>query len=115
MKLHNDNRFFKFAQKSYAIISFSSCIPNNRITAKAVVVSLEIPASLSSEFQFQGGQYINVQTNINDEQVRRSYSICSAPENEKLQIGIKEVPKGVFSTYINQSLKVGDVFRSKSS
>lgn len=81
----------------------------DRITAKAVVVSLEIPASLSSEFQFQGGQYINVQTNLNDEQVRRSYSICSAPENEKLQIGIKEVPEGVFSTYINQSLKVGDV------
>jgi Flavodoxin reductases (ferredoxin-NADPH reductases) family 1 len=78
----------------------------DRITAKAVVVSLEIPASLSSEFQFQGGQYINVQTNINDEQVRRSYSICSTPENEKLQIGIKEVPKGVFSTYINLSLKV---------
>ena len=38
----------------------------DRITAKAVVVSLEIPASLSSEFQFQGGQYINIQTHIND-------------------------------------------------
>jgi ring-1,2-phenylacetyl-CoA epoxidase subunit PaaE len=80
----------------------------DRITTKAVVVSFEIPTALKNDFNFLGGQYISVQTHINGEQVRRSYSICSAPHSETLQIGIKEVPEGVFSTYVNQHLKVGD-------
>lgn len=91
--------------------SFHSLKVSNieRITSKAVVVSFEIPDSLKTEFEFLAGQYIGLQAQINGEKVRRSYSICSAPQSGILEVGIKEVPKGVFSGYVNKQLAVGDI------
>ena len=40
--------------------------------------------------------------------VRRSYSICSEPDVESFDVGIKKVQNGIFSTYVNEKLKIGD-------
>ena len=79
-----------------------------RTTADAVVVSFEIPYHLKSTYSFISGQYVSFETEINGVRVRRSYSLCSTPDQPILSVGVKEVPKGVFSSYINQSLRVGD-------
>ncbi len=79
-----------------------------RLTDKAVQLSFEVPEELRASYQFIPGQYLSLQTQINNEKVRRSYSICSSPE-EDLAVAIKEIENGVFSSYANQQLNVGDV------
>ena len=79
-----------------------------RTTTDAVVVSFDVPDNLKSTFSFISGQYITIEAEINGAHIRRSYSLCSTPKESVLSIGVKEVPKGVFSSYINQSLRVGD-------
>ena len=79
-----------------------------RETDNSVVIDLEVPDSLKEEFAFSAGQYLGVRQLIDDEDVRRSYSICSAPGNGHMQIGVKKVPGGQFSTWANDILKHGD-------
>lgn len=81
-----------------------------RESADAVSVSFEIPTSLQIAYQFKQGQYITLKLNIGGEEIRRSYSICTSPYTEKeLRVAVKEVSGGKASTYINKTLKVGDV------
>jgi ring-1,2-phenylacetyl-CoA epoxidase subunit PaaE len=77
-------------------------------TADCVSVSLSVPAALQEIFHYQHGQYLTVRANINGEEVRRSYSICSSPLDHELRIAVKKVENGKFSTWANQSLKKGD-------
>ena len=72
-------------------------------TPNAVLISFEVSDEEKERFGFEAGQYLTLEANINNNLVRRSYSICSAVD-EGLQVGIKEVPEGLFSTYANQSL-----------
>ena len=78
------------------------------ITQEAVILSIKVPAELESLYKYNAGQYINLELNIKGKPVRRSYSICSSPNSELLQVGVKKVPKGLFSTYVNRELKKGD-------
>ena len=77
-------------------------------TRKSVLISFEVPEAEKERFRFEAGQYLTLETKINEKLVRRSYSICSGIE-EGLQVGIKEVPEGTFSTFANQSLHEDDV------
>ena len=77
-------------------------------TADTVSVSFEIPASLTNDFHFIQGQYLTLKQLINDEDVRRSYSLCTSPHDNDLRVAIKQVENGRFSTYANHELKVGD-------
>lgn len=77
-------------------------------TSSAVKVTLAVPANLAQAFEFKPGQYLTFEQCIDDQQVRRSYSICSAP-GEPLQVGIKRMPDGQFSTFANTQLAVGAV------
>ena len=81
----------------------------NSVTEDSVVVSFEIPASLESDYQFIAGQYISLEAEIDGALLRRSYSLCSTPDQKNLSVGIKEVPNGIFSTYANNTLAVGDL------
>lgn len=78
-----------------------------RDTRDAVVISFDIPATLASEFQYQPGQHIILRTQIQGEEVRRSYSICSAIQDTELRIAIKKVSDGVFSTWATTYLEAG--------
>jgi ring-1,2-phenylacetyl-CoA epoxidase subunit PaaE len=79
----------------------------NQQTDKAIKITFDIPDNLKSEFQYKPGQYLTLSANIDNEDIRRSYSICSAP-NEDLSIVVKAIPDGVFSNYAIKNLNVGD-------
>ena len=78
-----------------------SKMPN---TQNAVLISFKISEAENEIFRFEAGQYLTLETNINEKSVRRSF--CCSGVNEALQVGIKEVPEGLFSTHANRSLRV---------
>jgi ring-1,2-phenylacetyl-CoA epoxidase subunit PaaE len=80
-----------------------------RETPDCVSVLFDVPDSLKNEFTFEQGQNISVKKNINGVEVRRSYSICSAPFEKTLRIAVKKIEGGLFSAYANTLLKAGDV------
>ncbi|MEM6964902.1 MAG: 2Fe-2S iron-sulfur cluster-binding protein [Bacteroidota bacterium] len=79
-----------------------------KTTADCSIISLDVLESLREQFHFKQGQYLTLQANINDEVVRRSYSLCSSPLDVEWKVGIKKIPDGKFSTYANEVLQVGD-------
>ncbi len=60
-----------------------------RETADAVSVSFDLPITLKTDYQYKQGQYLTLKLKINNEELRRSYSICTSPYNENdLRIAI---------------------------
>lgn len=82
-----------------------------RETADCVSLVLK-PQDEGVDFSFKAGQYLTLKAEIAGEEVRRSYSLSSAPSENLLRVGIKEVPGGTFSTYANREIKKGDVLES---
>lgn len=80
-----------------------------RETPECVSIAFEIPEELKDTFFYKAGQYLTLRTQINEEEVRRSYSICSAPSEGELRVAVKYVEKGKFSGFANQILKVDDL------
>ena len=78
-----------------------------RLTDSAVSATLGIPDGLRETFAFQPGQYVTLRAEIGGEDVRRPYSICSPPNGKTIDVGIKHVPGGRFSTFANQVLQAG--------
>ena len=77
-------------------------------TKDTVVVEFEIPKQLHENFSFKQGQHLTLRKILNDEDIRRSYSLCSSPLDKKWKVAIKQIPGGVFSSYANTELKRGD-------
>lgn len=77
-------------------------------TEDTVSIAFEIPDALKNDYSFLAGQYLTLRATINGEDVRRSYSLCSAPFEGEWRVAVKQVEKGVFSTYANNDLKKGD-------
>ena len=81
----------------------------------AVALTLNIPAELRDTFDFKPGQYLTLRATIDGQDVRRSYSICSErrllAQHHQVQVGIRAVPGGVFSNWVVNQLKMGDVLR----
>ena len=77
-------------------------------TPDCVSIAFDVPENLQSEFLFEQGQNITIKKEIDGEEIRRSYSICSAPFENELRVAVKKVDGGKFSTYANSSLKAGD-------
>ncbi len=82
-----------------------------RETSDCVSVAFEVPENLAADYQFIPGQYLTLETKINGEAVRRSYSLCSSPFDGELRVAIKEVEGGRFSTWANNELSAGDTMR----
>ena len=78
-------------------------------TTDCVSVVFEVPAELSSTFIYKEGQNLTIKKLINGEEVRRSYSICSAPHEKELKIAVKKVEGGKLSSYMNDELKDNDI------
>ncbi|NQW43313.1 MAG: phenylacetate-CoA oxygenase/reductase subunit PaaK [Bacteroidetes bacterium] len=77
-------------------------------TSDCISVAFNIPANLSSDYAYLQGQYITMHKQIDGEEVRRSYSVCSSPLDGELRVAIKQVDNGKFSTYANKNFKIGD-------
>jgi ring-1,2-phenylacetyl-CoA epoxidase subunit PaaE len=76
-------------------------------TRDAITLTFDVPAELSGTFRFVQGQYVTVRATINGEEIRRSYSICSAVQDGILRVGIKRAPGGLFSNWIMENVKPG--------
>lgn len=79
-----------------------------RETPDAVSVRLELPETLRETFAFKAGQHLTFRREISGEEVRRNYSLCVAPDEGVLKIGVKQIAGGVFSSWVNCELKTGD-------
>ncbi len=78
-------------------------------TSDCVSVALHVPADLKDTFRFAAGQYLTFRTQLNGEEIRRSYSICVSPDEGELRVAVKKVDGGKFSTYANDTLQQKDV------
>jgi len=79
-----------------------------RETDDCVSVAFNVPEPLKPEFRFVQGQNITIRINLNGEELRRNYSICTSPYEQELRVAIKAMPEGRFSTWANTVLKIGD-------
>jgi ring-1,2-phenylacetyl-CoA epoxidase subunit PaaE len=79
-----------------------------RETEDAVSILLNVPPALADAYRFAPGQYLTLRTQIDGEDIRRSYSICSGVNDNELRVAVKRVPKGKFSHFANHHLSVGD-------
>ena len=77
-----------------------------RETRDAIAVPFDVPDALRDVFRFEPGQHLTLRTRVAGEDVRRSYSICSAVGGP-LRIAVKRSPGGVFSTWANEALREG--------
>jgi ring-1,2-phenylacetyl-CoA epoxidase subunit PaaE len=79
-----------------------------RETRDAVAITFAVPAELRRSFRFEQGQHLTLRARIAGQDVRRSYSICSAVQDDTLRIAVKKTQGGVFSMWANETLKAGD-------
>ncbi len=78
-------------------------------TRDCIAVTFEVPPELRDSFQYQQGQHLTLRALVNDEDLRRSYSICSAVQDGALRVAIKRTQGGAFSTWANETLQPGAV------
>jgi ring-1,2-phenylacetyl-CoA epoxidase subunit PaaE len=74
----------------------------------AVCVALDVPDELRDTFRFEPGQHIGVRATIDGQEVRRTYSICSATGEQHLRIGVRLHERGSMSGHLGRQLRVGD-------
>lgn len=77
-------------------------------TKDTSVVTFDVPEHLQERFKFIQGQHLTLKQDINGEDVRRSYSLCSSPIENQWKVAVKQIPGGIFSKYVNAELKRGD-------
>ena len=77
-------------------------------TNDSVVVTLAPPEDAAESFEFTQGQYLTFRRKFENEELRRSYSICSGVGERDLRVGIKKVDDGWFSSWANDELSVGE-------
>lgn len=80
-----------------------------RETPSCVSILFEIPEHLQEIFKFRQGQSLTVRTQLNGEEVRRTYSLCSSPLDMQWRVAVKKVDGGLFSSFANDQVRAGDI------
>ena len=79
--------------------------------AGSAAITLEVPEALRETFDFAPGQFLTLRATIDGQDTRRSYSICSPRQRYvqtgELDVGIKPVAGGTFSTWALAQLAAG--------
>ena len=78
-------------------------------TNEANSIRFEIPDELREPFAFKAGQHLTLRTTIDGEEVRRNYSLCTAPDEADWMVTVKRIGGGIFSNWVGDALKPGDV------
>jgi len=78
-------------------------------TAEANSIRFEIPPELRDAFGFKAGQHLTLRATIDGEEVRRNYSLCTAPADGDWMVTVKRIGGGIFSNWVGDQLKAGDV------
>jgi ring-1,2-phenylacetyl-CoA epoxidase subunit PaaE len=74
----------------------------------AVSLSFAVPDALREAYRFEAGQHLAIRADLNGAEVRRTYSIVSAPTAKDLRIGVRVHAHGSMSTYLAKHAGVGD-------
>jgi ring-1,2-phenylacetyl-CoA epoxidase subunit PaaE len=77
-------------------------------TAEANSIRFEIPPDLRERFAFRAGQHLTLRATIDGEEVRRNYSLCTAPDEQDWMVTVKRIGGGLFSNWVGDNLKPGD-------
>src|SRR4051795_6606086 len=77
-------------------------------TAEANSIRFEIPPELRERFAFRPGQHLTLRTTLDGEEVRRNYSLCTAPDEQDWMVTVKRIGGGLFSNWAGDNLKAGD-------
>lgn len=78
-----------------------------RETPDAVSIRFDMPEELRALFRFAAGQHLTLRADIAGADVRRTYSLCTAPGEDEFRIAVKQMPGGVFSGWANSALAAG--------
>jgi ferredoxin-NADP reductase len=76
-------------------------------TADAVSLVLDIPEHCSAQYRYQAGQFLTLRVTVEGQELRRCYSMSSAPLEDDLQITVKRDPGGVVSNWLNDTVAEG--------
>jgi Flavodoxin reductases (ferredoxin-NADPH reductases) family 1 len=69
----------------------------------AVIWHFDIPSEWQTDYRHHAGQHLTFNQTINDEQIRRSYSICSSSlQADRLSVLVKHIHDGQFSSWAQQ-------------
>ena len=88
------------------------------LTDDSVEVTFTVPAELADDYDHLPGQYVALRTTLEGTEVRRSYSLCRAPEHRtdeqiaagvptRLSVAVKRDEGGLFSTWAQTGLHAG--------
>jgi ring-1,2-phenylacetyl-CoA epoxidase subunit PaaE len=77
-------------------------------TSEANSIRFDVPPDLREAFAFKAGQHLTLRATINGEEVRRNYSLCTAPAEADWMVTVKRISGGVFSNWVADHLKAGD-------
>ena len=77
-------------------------------TDEAKLLVFDVPAMLRERFAFAAGQYLTLRDRVDGESVARSYSICSAEQDDTLRVAVKRAKGGRFSNHVNDHVQAGD-------
>ena len=79
--------------------------------AGSAAITFQVPEELRKEFDFRPGQFLTLRANIEGQDVRRNYSICSPHQRYlaegEIEVGVKPVEGGLFSRWAVTHLKEG--------
>ena len=82
-------------------------VENN--TADTITIEFGIPTHLKSEFDYEPGQYLTVEVDLDGKRHRRAYSMCTSPLTDlSPAVTVKRLEGGLISNYLNDNVKVGD-------
>jgi ring-1,2-phenylacetyl-CoA epoxidase subunit PaaE len=79
----------------------------DRVTDDAAAITFDVPDDLHDVFAFAAGQSLTLRKIVDGVEHRRTYSIC-APVGRPPRIGVREIPDGLFSSWLVRGLRAGD-------
>jgi 3-ketosteroid 9alpha-monooxygenase subunit B len=78
-----------------------------RETSDTVSLVLDVPAHCSQRFRYKAGQFLTLRVTVDGQDLRRCYSMSSAPVEDDMQITIKRDPGGLVSNWLNDTASEG--------
>lgn len=95
-----------------------SSVAEDAFAARVTHVLRETPRAITLEFEllegyrlnFRSGQYVGITLAIGGALFQRCFSLSSAPDENRYAITVQKMFHGRVTTYLNESVKVGDEF-----
>jgi ring-1,2-phenylacetyl-CoA epoxidase subunit PaaE len=91
--------------EQFHVLRVAEVVPE---TNEANSIRFEIPAELRDKFAFKAGQHLTLRETLGGEEVRRNYSLCTAPDEHDWMVTVKRIGGGLFSNWVGDQLKAGD-------